>query len=34
MMYVKLNMGWSLIVCGHLDDGEAALAEALPLIEQ
>ena len=33
-MYVKLNMGWSHIVCCHLDDGEAALAEALPLIER
>ena len=34
MMYVKLNMAWSHIVCGHLDDGEAALAQALPLIDQ
>ena len=30
----KLNIGWSHIVCGHSDDGEAELAEALPLIEQ
>ena len=34
MMYAKLNIGWSHIVCGHQDEGEAALAEALPLIEQ
>lgn len=34
MMYAKLNIGWSHIVCGHPDDGEAALEEALPLIEQ
>ena len=34
MMYVKLNIGWSHMICGHEDEGEAALAEALPLIEQ
>ncbi|MBV9797145.1 MAG: adenylate/guanylate cyclase domain-containing protein, partial [Solirubrobacterales bacterium] len=34
MMYSKLYIGWSHILCGHWDLGEPELEEALPLIEQ
>ena len=34
MMYSKLNIGWSYILCGHPDVGEPQLEEALALIEQ
>jgi predicted ATPase/class 3 adenylate cyclase/DNA-binding CsgD family transcriptional regulator len=34
MMYSKLNIGWSHILCGHPDVGEPELEDAVPLIEQ
>ncbi len=34
MMYSKLYIGWSHILCGHWDQGETELETALPLVEQ
>jgi predicted ATPase/class 3 adenylate cyclase/DNA-binding CsgD family transcriptional regulator len=34
VMYAKLNIAFSHIFCGHWDEGETELEEALPLIEQ
>jgi predicted ATPase/class 3 adenylate cyclase/DNA-binding CsgD family transcriptional regulator len=34
MMYSKLYLGWSHVLCGHWNESESELEMALPLIEQ